>query len=155
MNRVFASISLALLLAGWPTPASFAQNLPLQFVGGWVQAVPPTAGASAAYFRIVNPTGELFELVDARTPVAETVEPMITTRDSKGLAGMETVTALKIPAHGELVLQPGGNHLMLMSLRTHLEPGARVTLILTINPGRKEMQVSLPVLLQSPRENAK
>jgi copper(I)-binding protein len=121
--------------------------------GGWVQAVPPAAEASVAFFRMINSTGETFELAGARTSLAEKVEPMVTTRDAKGMSGMESVAALKIPAHGELVLQPGGDHLMLMNLRQHPNPGEKVMLTLIINPGHKEMEVTLPVLRQAPKEN--
>ena len=115
--------------------------------------MPPAAEASAAFFRLNNPTGETFELAGARTIVAESVEPMVTTRDAKGMSGMVSVPALKIPAHGELVLQPGGDHLMLMNLRRHPNPGEKVTLTLIIDPGRRELEVTLPVLRQAPKEN--
>jgi periplasmic copper chaperone A len=153
MKCRFSVLILALFPSVWPGAAGCAQTLPLRLTGGWIQAVPPSAEASVAFFRIVNSAGETFELAGARTSLAESVEPMVTTRDAKGMSGMESVPALKIPAHGELVLQPGGDHLMLMNLRQHPNPGDNVTLTLIINPGRKEMQVTLPVLRQAPKEN--
>jgi periplasmic copper chaperone A len=153
MKRPLAVLILPLFLLAWPGTAGYAQTSPLRLTGGWVQAVPPSAGASVAFLRIANSAGETFELVGARTSLAETVEPMVTTRDAKGMSGMESVPALKIPGHGELVLQPGGDHLMLINLRRHPNPGEKVTLTLVINPGRQEMEVTLPVLRQAPKEN--
>jgi copper(I)-binding protein len=153
MNRTLSVLILAICPSVWPGTAGYAQTLPLRVTDGWVQAVPPAAGASVAFFRIVNSTGEPFELAGARTSLAERVEPMVTTRDAKGMSGMESVPALKIPAHGELVLQPGGDHLMLINLRQHPNPGEKVTLTLIINPGHQEMEVTLPVLRQAPKTN--
>ena len=153
MKRPFAVLILALFPSVWPGTAGCAETLPLRLTGGWVQAVPPSAVASVAFVRIANATGETFELAGARTGLAETVETMVTTRDAKGMSGMKSVPALTIPAHGELVLQPGGDHLMLMNLRRHPNPGEKVTLTLIINPGHQEMEATLPVLRQAPKPN--
>jgi periplasmic copper chaperone A len=155
MKRFLSALLLTLFPSMGFTLTSNAQALPLRLAGGWVQAVPPAAAVSAAYFRILNPTDQVFELVGARTRLAESVEPMATTRDAQGMAGMESVAALRIPARGELVLQPGGNHLMLMSLREHPKPGETAALTLVINPGAREMPVLLPVLRQAQKENVK
>ncbi|MBV9490620.1 MAG: copper chaperone PCu(A)C [Verrucomicrobia bacterium] len=154
MKPPFALLILTFALSGLLATTGRAEDVPLQVTGGWVQAVPPGVSDSAAFFRITNPTDQLFELVSARTPIAGSVDPMVTTRDDKGRAGMEPVTGLRIPAHGELILQPGGDHLMLMSLHEHLQPGENVAMVLIINPGRREMQVSLPVLQHAPRKDA-
>ena len=71
------------------------------------------------------------------------------------MTGWGRRTTRTIPARGELVLQPGGTHLMLMGLREHPRPGENVTLILIINPGKREMQVSLSVLQHAPKDDAK
>ena len=153
MKCLVRALTVALVLLLSPGGAARAQTSPLRLAGGWVQAVPPAAEASAAFFRLVNSDGQTFELVGARTNLAESAEPMVTTRDAKGMSGMESVPALKIPAHGELTLQPGGDHLMLMNLRRHPDPGEKVTLTLIINPGAREMDITLPVLRQAPKEN--
>ena len=152
MKCLLSVLIPAFLLPVWPGTGGYAQTLPLRLTGGWIQAVPPSAGASVAFFRIANSADEPFELAGARSSLADRAEPMVTTRDAKGMSGMESVPALKIPAHGELVLQPGGDHLMLMNLRRHPNPGEKVTLTLIINPGHKEMEVTLPVLRQAPKE---
>jgi copper(I)-binding protein len=89
------------------------------------------------------------DLAGARSAVAELIEPMITTKDKSGMMGMERVPSLPIPAGGKLVLQPAGNHLMLVQLRQHPRPGEKVKITLLINPGARELDLELPVSKQA------
>ena len=52
---------------------------------------------------------------------------------------------LPIPAGGKLVLQPGGNHLMITGLKQHPRPGDKVKMTLLINPGTREFELEVPV----------
>jgi len=121
--------------------------------GAWLRAVPPSSTATAAYMTIQNSGTSSVRLVGAETAVADSVEPMITTRkeiDGQTVVGMETVPHLKIPAGGRLTLAPGGDHLMVMGLKRRLHEGDQVTFVLVIEPGHTRLQVTLPVLRQPP-----
>jgi len=50
--------------------------------------------------------------------------------DSNGVAGMNMVTAIVIPAGQQLELKPGGFHVMFVGLKQDLKVGERVTVIL-------------------------
>ena len=85
--------------------------------------------------------------------MAESVDPMITTEkkvNGQTVMGMEFVKDLTIPPKGQLVLEPGGDHLMLMGLKKRLNEGDKVTLILNIEPGTSRLEVTLPVSKQPP-----
>lgn len=126
-----------------------AQELPLKVEGAWMQAVPDVSETTAVYLTLTNLGKIPLELAGARSAVAERIEPMITTKDGSGMIGMKRVPSLPIPAGGKLVLQPAGNHLMLMQLRQHPKPGEKVKVTLLINPGTRELDVEVPVSRQA------
>lgn len=126
-----------------------AQELPLKVDGAWIQAVPDSASATAAYMTLTNFGKTPLELLGARTSVAERIEPMITTKGESGMVGMERVPSLPIQAGGKLILQPGGNHLMIMDLKQHPSPGDKVKITLLINPGTRELELDVPVSKQA------
>ncbi len=121
--------------------------------GGWVRAVPPGYVNTAAYLTIKNPGASTVRVTGATATVAESVGPMITTEkkvNGQTVMGMEFVKELTIPAKGQLVLEPGGDHLMLMGLKKRLNEGDKVTLILNIEPGASRLEITLPVSRQQP-----
>ena len=61
-----------------------------------------------------------------------------------GVARMEAVESAVIPARGELVLEPGGLHLMLMEPQQSLTAGADVVLTLSFDNGWT-VEVDVPV----------
>jgi periplasmic copper chaperone A len=114
----------------------------------WMRAVPNVMDSTAVYMTLVN-TGSLpAELVGGSTSVADSVAPMITTKEGTGLkqvVGMKSVDSLKIPAHGMLVLEPNGNHLMVMGLKEHPKEGAQVDFTIKLEPGDHEIHLKIPV----------
>jgi copper(I)-binding protein len=48
---------------------------------------------------------------------------------------MKQVSMFEIPANGKLVLEPGGNHIMLMNIPAPIKPGQDVTVTLTCESG--------------------
>jgi periplasmic copper chaperone A len=131
---------------------SFADNVKIE--NPWVQAVPPIADATAAYMKITNPGSAPLKLIGASSPIATRIEPMITTRQERNgqeIMGMESVSNLEIPGNGVLVLKPGGNHLMIMGLRSHPKEGERVKLTLRFAPGDQKLDVEFPVLKHEPQ----
>ena len=79
---------------------------------------------------------------------------MITTHQEKAgnkTMGMESVPALNVPPDGTLELKPGGNHLMVMGLKTHPKEGDRVKIVLLFAPNNQQVDVELTVLKQEPK----
>ncbi|HEY2799763.1 MAG TPA: copper chaperone PCu(A)C, partial [Chthoniobacterales bacterium] len=120
----------------------FAKQPPVKVENGWVRAVPSSLSDSAAFMTLVNESDHLLRLTGAHTDIAAMVEPMITTRQTRNgieIMGMKGVSELDVPAHGRLVLAPGGNHLMIMQLKQHPKSGSEVKLTLEFDSGREEV----------------
>jgi periplasmic copper chaperone A len=131
---------------------SFADNVKIE--KPWLQAVPPIADTSAAYMKITNLGSAPLKLIGALSPIATRIEPMITNRQERNgqeIMGMQSVSNLEIPGGGTLVLKPGGDHLMIMGLRSHPKEGERVKLTLRFAPGDQQLDLELPVLKQEPK----
>lgn len=73
----------------------------------------PTGPNAALYF-VATSGGEADRLVGASTDFATAVELHETTMGEDGTMGMQAVEGLDLPAGGDLVLEPGGYHLMLV-----------------------------------------
>jgi hypothetical protein len=86
--------------------------------------------AGAAYLVISNDTNTADRLLSATAEVATSVE-LHETKMEGGLMSMSPVTAIEIPANGQVELKPGGYHLMLIGLTRELTVGESVTLVLT------------------------
>jgi copper(I)-binding protein len=114
----------------------------------WMRAVPAVMDSTAVYMTLVNTGIVPAKLVGGSTAIADSVAPMITTKEGEGLkqmVGMKSVDALEIPAHGTLVLEPNGNHLMVMGLKEHPKEGAQVDFTIKLEPGDHEIHLKVPV----------
>jgi periplasmic copper chaperone A len=125
----------------------------LKVEGAWMRAVPPSVSDTAVYFTITNLGKDKVALKGATTPIADSVEPMITTKSGEGVnqrLGMEAVDSLEVPAGGKLVLQPGGNHLMVMGLKKHPAEGEKVNITIKLEPDNREIRLEIPVSRKPP-----
>src|SRR5438132_2901148 len=114
----------------------------------WMRAVPPSVSDTAIYFTITNLGKDKVALTGGKTPIADSVKPMITTKSGEGVKqelGMASVDSLEIPPGGKLVLEPGGNHWMVVDLRIHMSEGEKVNLTITLEPGDHEIRLEIPV----------
>ena len=144
------SVILTLLLV-FALPVARAGDLPVKVRGGWVRAMPPGTSNSAAYMIFTNTGDKPLRITGGSTEIGEMVMPMIGTKeviDGKEVAGMQGVDALVVPPHGQLVLQPGGDHLMIMGLITHPKPGDKVHFTVQFAGGA--VQLLLPVSIDTP-----
>lgn len=92
----------------------------------WLRQPPPSAEVSAGYLLIENRGAGADRLVSVETDAAERVE-IHELEEVEGVMRMREVQGgLEVPAGGEVALQPGGYHLMLMGAREGLEAGQQV-----------------------------
>lgn len=106
----------------------------LTLVDPWVKAA--EEGMTSAFGTLTNDTGRDLQLIAASTPSAGMVELHETMGDgSGGMSMQEKEGGFPVPDGGELVLEPGGNHLMLMDLAAPLQPGDEVELTLQCEDG--------------------
>lgn len=85
---------------------------------------------SAAYLTLVNTGAEADRLVGAATDAAAAVE-LHTDEVRKHVVRMQPLRSIEVPANGEVRLEPGGYHLMLLNVTRDLQPGETIALTLT------------------------
>lgn len=108
--------------------------------GGPSSVVPNThggGGAMAPVFGTVrNQSNEDVRLVEVASAVSGEAELHETVSGTAGGSMMrEREGGFVIPAGGELVFEPGGNHIMLMGVQDSIRTGQEVTVTLTLENG--------------------
>jgi copper(I)-binding protein len=88
----------------------------------------PQASTGAVYLKISSPEAD--RLIGLFTPVAAMAH-IHESKDENGVMKMEMRDSLEIPAGGEVVMAPGGLHIMLMGLKAPLKKGETIPLELT------------------------
>lgn len=136
MNRI---LTVLLLCSG----LIFAGDLKVE--DAWIRAVPPSSKATAAFMTITNRSDTPVLITGGTCPVAQEIRPMITTNQGNGVMGMAFAENFTIPAKGKRVLEPGGDHLMLMKLTEVPKAGTTVPLVLTTDSGGKPGTIRLDV----------
>jgi len=133
----------ALALAGCAQGGSPASNsstsatqnaTPLTVSEPWVKTA--DTGMSAAFGTIRNATDEEVTIVGVSTPASPMVELHETVMGANGTMQMQAKQGgFVIPAHGELALAPGGDHIMLMGLAKPILAGDEVSFELKTSDG--------------------
>jgi len=118
-NLVWLSLTLG---------AASAAAAPPKVTDAWIRATPPGAVTAAAYLTITS-AGGADRLVGASTPAAGAVE-IHTQIAEAGSQRMLHVAELTLPAGEAVRLTPGGQHLMLIDIKTPMVPGTKVALSL-------------------------
>lgn len=138
----------ALLLAGagaaraHDTAAVAASQGDIQVVQPWTRAAGQGA-TGAGYMVIRNAGAEPDRLVEGRAAVARSVELHAHIRDGDVMR-MRPVEAIELPPGGEVKLEPGGFHLMLIGLAEPLRRGSHVPVTLVFErAGTVEVQLSV------------
>ena len=110
------------------TPAGDAVSID----DAWVKAV--DGGMSAAFGVLENDGDEDLTVTSATTDASPMVELHETVENESGQMVMREIEGgFVIPAGGELLLEPGANHIMLMDLAQPLTAGDEVTFTLTFS----------------------
>jgi hypothetical protein len=104
-----------------------------------------SAQAGAAFLVIKNFNDEDDRLIGAKTDVSKKAELHTHKMDANGMTTMGPVEGgLAIPAHSQVELKRGGNHVMMMGLNKPLNQGDDVTLTLIFEKAG-EITVKVPV----------
>lgn len=109
----------------------------------WARPVPAAGGNGAVFFRLINAGNEADQLVGGESPVAGAVEVHKTTME-EGVMQMEHIPSLEVPAKGEVLLEPGGYHVMLIDVSKSLKPGDTLPITLRFQKSG-EMQMDVEV----------
>lgn len=100
----------------------------------WVKAI--DGGMTAAFGMITNPTDHDITIVAASTSVSDMTELHETVENDSGDMVMQPRDGgFVIPAGGMLMLEPGGNHIMIMGVTDPILAGDDVSVTLTLDDG--------------------
>lgn len=102
----------------------------------WIRAVPKVSKMSAAFGTIKNSSEKPIKLIKVTSDISNTVE-IHTTKNDDGIMKMRKLPSLSIPAKGESVLRPGGNHIMFINLKKEMIPKKRFRLNFEFDDGQK------------------
>lgn len=100
----------------------------------WIRAAPPGARAMAGYAVFSNTSEQPLRIVSASSSAFDAVEFHESYEDG-GMARMRAINQLDLPPGGEVTLQPGGLHLMLMRPTRPIAEGAMVIIDLQTEAG--------------------
>ncbi len=109
----------------------------------WIREAPPGASMMAAYLTIDNGSDQDNALVGVSSPTFPRIM-MHRSETVDGIARMQHVERIALPAHGSVELAPGGYHLMMATPDPQPVAGERVALTLHFADGG-EQQVMAPV----------
>ncbi|MFG2084741.1 copper chaperone PCu(A)C [Spirillospora sp. NPDC048824] len=140
MRRSTAALAALLLAAGSAACTSRdtdGDGPRLAVTGAYVRQ-PPMRDLAAGYLTVVNTGRDADELIAATADIAGEVQ-LHTTVDN----AMKQVESMTVPPHGRLELRMGGDHLMLMKLKSKPEIGDTVTFTL-------RFAISSPITVQAP-----
>ena len=101
----------------------------------WVKTAPD--GMTAAFGIIDNDGHHDVTLVSASTPAASAVELHETVQSGTAMQMREKDGGFPIPMGERLVLEPGGNHLMLMGLTAPIVAGDEIEFTLVFSDGEE------------------
>lgn len=111
----------------------------------WARNSAGMQNAGAVYMTITG-AGDADKLVDVAvdSSVAAMAELHESSMDDEGTMSMQEVPQIDVPADGDVALEPGGFHVMLMQLAEPLEIGDEFTVTLTFeDAGEIEVDVEV------------
>lgn len=132
MIKVLAVIMLSLGFVNF----SYAQAQ-IEITEGWVRGTPPGTTITAMYMNVENKGDQDDALIGVSSNISKSAEIHQTSVDDKGVAKMEMVESVSIPAGGSVHFKPGGMHIMLIDLKEPLKSGDEVEIELVFEKAGK------------------
>ncbi len=132
MNRIVILLSAAIL--GLSTALVSAHDYKLgslEIEHPYARATPPNAPVSGGYMTIRNTGTESDRLLSGEAAFAERVEVHEMSMDSEVMKMRQLTDGLEIPAGGEVVLKPGGYHVMFFGIDSQFKDGESRKVTLT------------------------
>ena len=109
------------------------------FDDGWAKAT--DTEMSGVFGTIRNPGDTDLHLTGVDGDLGGSTELHETVPGASGMMMQEREDGFVIPAGGELVLEPGGNHIMLMDLDEPITTGQQITLTLEFDGAEQDVTV--------------
>jgi len=132
------SVAIDTSLNSQPISGNKAMNKAQALVieNAWIRPAPPGSQSMAAYFDLLNNSDQDIVVVESNSS-AFSMAMIHTTEIKDGVASMNHLDELLIPANSKVSLSPLATHMMLMGPKQMLELGDSAEIELTTNDGRK------------------
>ncbi len=140
-QSIIIASSLMLALLSGTLFADTAADITVS--NAYVRATAPGQANSVAFMTLHNSSMQAYSLIDAEGQAAKAVE-LHTHIHENGMMKMRRINKIDLPAHGEVMLKPGGHHIMLIGLKQAAKKGDSIHLSLIFNDGSKKM-LTVPV----------
>ena len=124
-TKLLSAAALATVLAATAAQAEDYTLGNLEIMAPYARATPVNAPVSGGYMTIRNNGSEPDRLVGGAAGFAGMVQIHEMTMDGDVMKMREIAGGLEIPAGGEVVLKPGGYHVMFMQLGEQMKPGEK------------------------------
>ncbi len=111
----------------------------LTFKQAWIRPAPPGASSMAAYFELRNNSDQDI-IIEQSESEAFAMTMIHNTVVEDGIASMQHMDSLLVPANGEVILKPLGMHMMLMQPKQELKLGDQAEIILIDQDGQQYVQ---------------
>lgn len=147
LRTTLRTVIAAFALLALPQAALAAPD-GLKVSDAWVRFAPPVLKTHGGYFTLTNSGAEPQELIAATSTAYDRVE-LHESRVANGVATMQRLESIEVPAGGKVEFMPGGLHLMLIGPKAPLAEGASVPLTLSFRSGA-EIAVEAKVLAKAP-----
>lgn len=140
---LLAVLVITLSLPACASPAPTVQTGPIEVTNAWVRisggmdSMGDSASTAALFMNIQNNGAAADTLLKVESDVADMVQIHLSKIDANGVASMNEVAGVEIPAGGMLELKTGSYHVMLMGLNQNLKEGDQVTFTLTFKNAGK------------------
>ncbi len=108
-----------------------------QIEDAWIREAPPSSTTLAAYMRILNPNTTDLIITNISSPAFKKIEVHQTTTKNN-IVRMRKLERVRIPAHGELILEPGQKHLMLFKPNLKLKTDDSVIINIRFENGKQQ-----------------
>ncbi|MBI1375883.1 MAG: copper chaperone PCu(A)C [Frankiales bacterium] len=122
-----ASTSAAAVVSGSASTSALAYR------DAWVKTAP--SGMTAAFLTLTNTTDADDQLVSVSTAASRMVQLHEMVMKDGAMVMQQKSGGIVVPAHGSAVLEPGGDHIMLMDVAAPIVAGDDVVLTLTFRSG--------------------
>ena len=129
--RLFSLVAAFATLAALPALAQEFKAGDITIEKPWSRATPKGSPVAAGYLVIHNHGATADRLTGGSADFAAGLSVHEMTKDNGVMRMRELTAGLEIPANGEIVLSPGGYHIMFTGLKQPLEKGGNVKASLT------------------------
>ncbi len=144
MRLLLIILALTIGVAVNASTASAQSAGPMVVTKPWARASILQSRPGVAYLTIRNNSASADQLLGVTSPIANNVR-IHTSSMSNGVMTMRSLPYLRIEVGQEIMMQPGGMHLMLTGLRKPLREGAQLPLVLEFKTAGR-LQVNAQIL---------